>query len=242
MAQSDSDNNDVPDRFVAAWRRRFKRIGDDPSNEPYYTIWIQGHRFYVDLRFPRQNGWPLRCFTGRASWDGTHMAWTHEIDSDPSPRGMPDRGRLQLDGHTLTETGEQLDNGGSVVEYTEEFTLLSRASEGAGPTLLRLVSDSGSLVGALGQLAGHRVAILDGRSRAEGFVAAYWQRVNDAWKLRAGAGDLRRLKDVPAAGWSLAEGSPELAAHLGELDLRACAASGEWFRFPSSADGAGSPR
>jgi hypothetical protein len=135
------------------WRRTLLLRPGAAPDRTTQVLWLQGRRFFVDLRQPsgrpsfagvtclcqstaEQVLWLARQegFAGEFGVDGEIGEWQREIDFQP-PAPLADRGRLVLAKDTLTETGTEAD-------YSEEWQCQStRAQPAFG---LRLTGEAGS--------------------------------------------------------------------------------------------------
>jgi hypothetical protein len=114
------------------WRRALLQRGGQEADRTSSVYWLQGPRFFVDLRQPADlaafDG--IRClhdlhidqcrelarqegFAGALTLVGTIAEWQRTIDFQPET-GIADRARLQLAGQILTEIGTE-------ATYVEEW-------------------------------------------------------------------------------------------------------------------------
>ena len=113
----------VPPELCGLWRRVVLETPDAPPDTTTRVWWLQTPTLYVDLRVPlERKGVTSRTtldaatdadlaalalqagFAGQAWLDGTLCRWRREIDYQP-PSGVPDEGRLRIDGGWIVEDG-----------------------------------------------------------------------------------------------------------------------------------------
>lgn len=189
----------VPRELTGAWRRRSIRLGSEPEREDYDVVWIQGERGFADLRLPKNPAErPIRCFAGRATWDGSHLTWHHELDIDPVRRNAPDVGAIEYSHDVLIERGMITAREGAPAEYVEEYVRMSQAEDTV--TVAEHRSDDGTLLGARAQVGDLRLTVVDHAVTA---VAAVCEQLIDGrWSaLMTLAGD--SLPDLDALPWTV---------------------------------------
>ncbi len=137
--------------YSGLWQRLLLATPDAHVDTLTRVDWLQGPRFYVDLRQPPAFAGQVqaRClaevtpaeaaimatqegFAGRLAIDGDTAEWLREIDFRPCPLG--DRGRLEEHGDLLIEYGIEAD----YVEHWQREQLPADAPVGAA----RLLSEA----------------------------------------------------------------------------------------------------
>lgn len=113
----------VPPALCGLWRRVVLESPGAPADTTTRVFWLQTPTLYVDLRVPssRSLGVP-RCalsamddrqlaelaqqsgFAGQAFLEGDVCRWRRDVDFQP-PTGVPDEGRLEIDGDVIVEDG-----------------------------------------------------------------------------------------------------------------------------------------
>jgi hypothetical protein len=113
------------DTLRGLWRRTLLERPDEPPDVSSTVLWLQGPRFFVDLRLPvgRPDFTTISClrhlqapqlkwlagqqgFAGRLRLDGDLAWWRRGIDFQPRT-DIADRARLQLSGEILEERGTE---------------------------------------------------------------------------------------------------------------------------------------
>jgi hypothetical protein len=113
------------DTLRGMWRRTLLERPHEPPDISSTVLWLQGPRFFVDLRLPagRPNFTNIGClrqlqvpqlkwlagqqgFAGRLRLDGDLAWWRRGIDFQP-PTHTADRARLRLAGEILEERGTE---------------------------------------------------------------------------------------------------------------------------------------
>ena len=102
------------------WQRSLLVRPDGTRDITGFVVWMQGTRYFVDLRQPAgrphfdgpdnltapQLAWLARQegFAGELVQDGEYVEWRRALDFQP-PAGNPDSARLWFEGATLVEKG-----------------------------------------------------------------------------------------------------------------------------------------
>lgn len=115
------------DMYEGAWERLLLSLPGQPVDTLTAVSWIQGPRYFVDLRQPHwlrgkvqaaclaelgmEDARMLACqqgFAGTFELSGDIATWVRSIDFQP-PGDLGDRGRLEADGELLIEHGVEAD-------------------------------------------------------------------------------------------------------------------------------------
>lgn len=128
------------DAYEGVWERLLLSLPGQPVDTLTAVSWIQGPRYFVDLRQPHwlrgkttaaclaelqmEDVHALACqqgFAGTFELSGDLATWVREIDFQP-PSGLGDRGRLEADGELLIEHGVEAD----YIEYWQREAARAR--------------------------------------------------------------------------------------------------------------------